>query len=367
VNPSFDLAAGKRQPAYRRILDGLRAQIMTGKLAPGTQLPSTRELAATWKSNPFTIHTALAALAKEGWLDRHHGSGTFIADPRNRFHCAGIYHSVDIGLNEQPAFLRSLHFSLLKKFELLKKDTQVFMDSRPDAEQGKLLPALQDAIKNRRIQCLVAPVLNEVNTPALISLRLPTAFGSKVPSPRRAEYDDAAMIQGSVRRLKAKGCRSIGFIDNAVYSPRKGVAPPPLVRNFLQAIREEGLLTRDEWIRSPSSPPKDLEQYGHEQFKQLWKFRRKPDGLFVFPDTVVRGVIVALLDIGRQEVTGRMKFVFHRNAHIPVLCPLEVTWVVADEDVLADGLIKIIQMQIRREKVSPLTIQLRFEETGGTA
>src|SRR5882757_2716747 len=92
VKPFADLAARRRQPDYKRIFVGLRAQIVGGKLQPGTQLPSTRDLAKTWQSNFLTVHTALSALTREGWLDRRHGSGTYIADPRFRLSCAGIYH-----------------------------------------------------------------------------------------------------------------------------------------------------------------------------------------------------------------------------------------------------------------------------------
>jgi DNA-binding transcriptional regulator YhcF (GntR family)/DNA-binding LacI/PurR family transcriptional regulator len=354
---SHALVAKSQQPAYRRIFEGLRVQIVNGKMAPGTQLPSTRDLATTWKSNPFTIHTALAALTKEGWLDRRHGSGTFIADPKSRFHCVGIYHSVDF--TGQTAYTRSLHFSLIQGFEKLKKNTQVFMDPRPDHEQKKLLPALADAILQRRIQCLVAPVLNAFNQKSLLSLAMPTAFACHIASPRRAELDQASMARESLRRLKTQGCRSVGLISNVSHGSDSS---PDFYDHWRHAAREEGLLLREEWISRPRGLISDLELYGYEQFKSLWKMRRKPDSLVVFPDTAVRGVIVALLDIGRPAVTKQMKFVFHRNAHIPLLCPLPVTWMIADEEAVAQALIELIQKQFRREKVSPVLIPLSFKD-----
>ena len=357
---STTLVAKSQQPAYRRIFDGLRTQIVEGKMTPGTQLPSTRDLAATWKSNPFTIHTALAALTKEGWLDRRHGSGTFIADPKSRFHCAGIYHSTDF--TNQTAYARSLHFSLIRGFEKLKKNTLVFMDPRPDDEQKKLLPALADAILHRRIQCLVAPVLNTSNEKSLLSLAMPTAFSCHIASPRRAELDQSSMARESMRRLKAQGCRSVGLISHI---PHGGDEFPGFYNLWRQAAREEGLLLREEWISRPGGSIPDLELYGYEQFKSLWKMKRKPDSLVVFPDMAVRGVIIALLDIGRETVTKQMKFVFHRNAHIPVLCPLPVTWMIVDEEAVAQALIELIQKQFRREKVSPQLIPMSFKDDPG--
>jgi DNA-binding LacI/PurR family transcriptional regulator/DNA-binding transcriptional regulator YhcF (GntR family) len=347
------LVADGEQPAQRRIFEGLRAQIMEGRLAPGTRLPSTRALAVAWKSNFFTVHTALSALAKEGWVDRRPCSGTFIADPANRFSCAGIYHDSELGSNEQRAFIRSLHFSLLKGFERLGKDTQVFIDSRPVNKQQKLLPTLAEAIRLQRIQCLVSPMLNSFNEHSLTRLTMPSAFGMNTATQCYVNYDMEAMLREAVRRLVAQGCRSIAMINNL-----KGYR-----HAFSQAIREEGLALPDQWDENAPSPEiPELEAFGYREFKRLWNLPNPPDGLFVFPDTAVHGAILAILEAGVQAVTQRMKFIFHRNAHVPVLCPFPVTWAIADEDALAQGMIDMIEKQFRREEIKSVLIRLTFKE-----
>ena len=57
----------------------------------------------------------------------------------------------------------------------MHKDTQVFIDSRPDGKQAKILPALADAIRQQRIQCLIAPALKGENIGFLA--RLPHPHG----------------------------------------------------------------------------------------------------------------------------------------------------------------------------------------------
>jgi GntR family transcriptional regulator len=50
--------------------------------APGTPLPTERELALRFGTSRTTIRQALAALAADGRLDRTQGRGTFVAAPR---------------------------------------------------------------------------------------------------------------------------------------------------------------------------------------------------------------------------------------------------------------------------------------------
>jgi DNA-binding LacI/PurR family transcriptional regulator len=358
----MDLVARTKQPDYKRILEGLRREIASGKLKPGTQLPSTRQLAARWKSNFLTVHTALTALTKEGWLDRRPSSGTFIADPKFRFSCAGIYFHEDASFNPEKAYFRSLHFSLIREFEKLKKDTLNFVDSRPESEQAKILPSLADAIRNQRIQCLIALTLNAHNTAFLGRLPIPTAMARNHLTRTWVDFDMRAMFRESVRRLKNQGCKSIGLMTGFPYG-KESKEERLFYGLFEQALEEERIAPHGQWIRAPQQPVfAEFERHGYTDFKALWSESNQPDGLIVFPDLVARGVILAILEIGTRAVTERMKFVFHRNAHLPILCPLPATWATTNETLVARSYVDLIQKQFRREDIAPILIKHTFEE-----
>jgi DNA-binding LacI/PurR family transcriptional regulator len=361
MSASARLVPRAKQPAYRRIFDGLRRQITTGTLAPGTQLPSTRDLVVTWKSSYFVIHAALTALVREGWLERRHGAGTFIIDPKRRFLCAGIYHGSDPALDDENAFSRHLHFALLREFERQHKTTQVFIDPRPHRQQSTILPALAEAIRERRIQCLVAPSINQYSQESLARLTVPTAFLANSSSPHQVGYDTTAMFRESLRRLKEQGCRSVGVITNIVASRNAGKYFRGLRSGLEDAFAEAGLPWREEWIRCPSSFSRQMQAFGYREFRAVWKMRNKPDGLIVHPDNMVRGVILAVLETGSREVAQKMKFVFHRNAHVSQLCPFPATWAILDENTLARGLVSAIQGQFDGKKVVPTSISYAFE------
>lgn len=62
-------------PAYRQIVDGLRAMLVGGVFRPGDKLPTVRQLAIDLAVHHNTVAQAYRLLADEGWLElkRHRG------------------------------------------------------------------------------------------------------------------------------------------------------------------------------------------------------------------------------------------------------------------------------------------------------
>ncbi|MGW1808063.1 MocR-like pyridoxine biosynthesis transcription factor PdxR [Streptomyces sp. NPDC002078] len=64
----------------RGLTDALREAVRTGRLAPGTRLPSSRSLAADLGIARNTVAETYADLVAEGWLTARQGSGTRVAE-----------------------------------------------------------------------------------------------------------------------------------------------------------------------------------------------------------------------------------------------------------------------------------------------
>ncbi|MDX2204300.1 MAG: phosphonate metabolism transcriptional regulator PhnF [Hyphomicrobiaceae bacterium] len=75
-----DRPEGSATPLWRRLEHRIRQQILDGVHAPGAQLPSDREIAASLGASRMTTRRALAALEQEGLLRIEHGSGTFVSE-----------------------------------------------------------------------------------------------------------------------------------------------------------------------------------------------------------------------------------------------------------------------------------------------
>lgn len=63
---------------YRQIVDELRAQILDGRLPPGSRMPSENELATRYATSRPTVRRALAVLKAEGLLTTEQGRGAFV-------------------------------------------------------------------------------------------------------------------------------------------------------------------------------------------------------------------------------------------------------------------------------------------------
>jgi GntR family transcriptional regulator len=66
-------------PIYRQITDHIQRAVAAGKLQPGDQLPSVRELAAQLLVNPNTVAKVYRDLEREGLLEARRGQGTYVS------------------------------------------------------------------------------------------------------------------------------------------------------------------------------------------------------------------------------------------------------------------------------------------------
>jgi GntR family transcriptional regulator len=67
-------------PIYRQLLEQIRRMAASGQLAPGTELPSIRDLAVEHAINPMTVSKAYSLLEAEGVLERNRGKPMTIAN-----------------------------------------------------------------------------------------------------------------------------------------------------------------------------------------------------------------------------------------------------------------------------------------------
>jgi DNA-binding transcriptional MocR family regulator len=77
----------KERETHTRVSDiaaALRARIRTGKLAPGEQMPSVRELARANGVSAFTAARVYDLLVAEGLVDARRGTGYFVAKSANQ-------------------------------------------------------------------------------------------------------------------------------------------------------------------------------------------------------------------------------------------------------------------------------------------
>ena len=66
-------------PIYAQIMEQIKHLVATGRLKPGDQLPTIRQLAVDLRVNPNTVVRAYHELDRQGVISTQQGRGTFIA------------------------------------------------------------------------------------------------------------------------------------------------------------------------------------------------------------------------------------------------------------------------------------------------
>jgi GntR family transcriptional regulator len=74
----FRVDAGSGVPIYRQLVEQVRREVMFGRLQPGAQLPTLREVVDALAVNPNTVAKAYAEMEHEGLVVRRQGMGTFV-------------------------------------------------------------------------------------------------------------------------------------------------------------------------------------------------------------------------------------------------------------------------------------------------
>ena len=75
----FRVDTGSGVPIYRQLVQQVRRDVMLGRLQPGDQLPSVKEVVDSLSVNPNTVVKAFSELEHQGLVVRRQGVGTFVA------------------------------------------------------------------------------------------------------------------------------------------------------------------------------------------------------------------------------------------------------------------------------------------------
>jgi len=68
------------RPIYSQLIEQIELKICSGDFAPGSKLPSVRELAQEISVNPNTLQRAFAKLEEDGLLFTNRTSGRFVTE-----------------------------------------------------------------------------------------------------------------------------------------------------------------------------------------------------------------------------------------------------------------------------------------------
>jgi DNA-binding LacI/PurR family transcriptional regulator len=348
-------------PVVDQLSQQVRALIKEERFPAGSKLPSTAEMARMWESDAKTVHGAMTRLVKEGLIYRKPGSGTFVREKSTALTKVAIYYQNTSVRSRGSFYIHSLQEALAEVLKEKGIEMSILTDPRSGEEAKEPWELLVTAARRREFQGLIVPVVDSVHLPWLLKLPVSSVFQAVGDFPNKVDFDDKQFAELSLGALLEKGCRSVGLI---CHPGRSGAFAETLV----DTARALGLEILGERIRPEEVliPPRDGESYdhsqerlGYEKFNALWLLDQKPDGLVVYPDTFVRGVLFGVAEKG-VRVPGDLKLVLHRNAGIGLFCPLAADFVVSDEREVAKALVNQLERLFHGESISPQTVPFQL-------
>ena len=360
IRKLLDFKPSGRRPATKEIGAHVRALIKNGTLPAGKGIPTTKELAAAWGVFPNTVKLALDPLVKEGLLDRRRYRGTCVLDGHRKIRRLGIYESFGSIPASDRDFLVSLQVELARALEKQNAELKIWVDSK---RGPRSLPEnLIEACRKREIDGIVTSHPSKEILKAMKCLPVPfAALTSYRDCPTRVEFRYADLVEKAVRRLAERGVRSVGVISIIKPEAATESSNRQDVSHFYEIFAETaaslGLETRPEWVIHPASSKAtiEIERFGYDAMKTLWSRRSRPDGLFLYPHTAVRGSLTALLEIG-VKIPDQLKLVAHGNIETPILTPYRIDWINSSSREIVASMVKQIQSVLDGHPAKPIRL-----------
>jgi DNA-binding FadR family transcriptional regulator len=130
-----------RSSVVDAVADRLRGEILAGRLAAGSRMPSERELSLALGVNRLTLRAALVRLEAAGLIATRHGSGSTVSSWRER---AGLdaLASLIVSLQAEDAERRALVIALLELRRIVAAEAIALAAERRSKQDLEVMAAL---------------------------------------------------------------------------------------------------------------------------------------------------------------------------------------------------------------------------------
>jgi DNA-binding LacI/PurR family transcriptional regulator len=363
----MDIDMDARMSMRRRITEHFREAILTGTLATGAVIPPARALAEQFGTREANVHQALTPLVKEGLISRRPKTGTVVNALERKLERIAVYVIKDV---QHPAnnFTRILLKLIDEELHNLQIGCLVINENR----EGSGLVQIRRMAKLRQIQGVIIPAMWPGSIDELANLPVPYSCLAAANIANRVSLFDRSMAECAIRALKKLHCSKIGILSSIqdFKSPKNDIEREyqAFYNIFRKLAAAAGLDLRPEWIytttRDAQIGDDDYDVFAYHGFNHIWSAREKPDGLFICMDDLIRGALMATLNL-KVSVPGELKLVMHRNQENKILCPLPCTFVETSIADIARGLISLVVDMFNGKPAKPIKLGYKVSPFAG--
>ncbi len=123
----------------------------------------------------------------------------------------GIYLAQFLGSSEL-AFYQALCLDLTEKLAAEGIRYVLWSDNRPTAEQNEIFSGMKRALDKRKVQAIIAPLVNSSVLKWLLDVPVPVMVLTDASSVKNSViiWNPKTMIRAVLERLQSHGCRTVG-------------------------------------------------------------------------------------------------------------------------------------------------------------
>ncbi len=233
-------------PIYAQIAEQLRQQIATGQLQAGQSLPTNEQFGAQLNVARKTVQQAIATLAREQYVERRRGKGTFVKGAPLRG-VVGIVTSFDVIGTKAPPYYQGMaqrfHDRLASeghshRFYLMTGDAD-----GANAAGSDLMSDLDRRALSGILMLNYKPYMSDALDLAHRTHVPIVALASTYPGPISIRPDGHAFLRMAAEHLAQQGRRRIGVI----YIEYDNTQVPPAPQ-LLELIEAAGCQSDPEWL-----------------------------------------------------------------------------------------------------------------------
>lgn len=355
----------------QQIAETLEKEILRGSLNPGTRIQSVRALAERFQVSIKVIQTVFDVLEQKELIERRHGSGTFVKEIKlaqkekivlvnsaltkenllERQPKIGIYAHVNSNEHDEDfIFINCLSSEIIAQATRKGMICQLFMDNRSREKRKTQLPELTSAVEKKTVEALIVLRSSPEARNWLTLLQQSSVSLNVHPEGCSVIQDIEAIVELAVSRLKAQDCRQVGMIG--------GMSPLPrlpwntdIYTLFIRKAREAGMCCESENVISPRGSLEYANStFGLYMMELLLNLQHRPDGIFIFPDTIAIGAISALKN-SRIRIPDDLKLVIFKNEEMPLFIPFPVDLITVSLKTWAEMILNMLQLSIENHTV----------------
>lgn len=289
--PKGDLS---KELKYHRIFHEIREEILSERLAPGTQLLGFRELMAHYEASYSTISRTLGELEAARLITRRQGKGIFVA-PRSTWKVEeGDANFIGLIVTDMhiPFFNRIIH--TVENEVTSAKYHLVVRNSEFDSARERRI--VEEFIAQRFKGILLVPTFDEQDTEYLQGVDgkiIPLVYINRRKRSYDCSYvvpDDHTGVAEVMNYLFENGHRKVGY-----FAGKRILGTDPRYQAYADSLRLVGLEVVKDWV--VHGEHFEIES-GYACMNELLEAKRLPTAVFCYSDNMAAGAIRACQEKG---------------------------------------------------------------------